>query len=215
MITTVTSPAPEQVDRLSRVGIGMAVFGTVLAPIHALARYATEDGKADLELAGPSVWAEPARNAIEPLLDWGSADTVYLTYGKGFVFLMAFVTLAAFAVRERRGVLTGAEKWGWHITLPGFVLLTAAMLGEFWSPWLEESFAILAIPGLLISMIGCTVLGIGLLRRGFRPRTTAVLLTGFIPLVMILSELISLGAPLVALVWAFALALRGPSVREG
>mgnify|MGYP001616890497 CR=1 FL=1 len=208
MISTVTNPAPEQVDRLSRIGIGMAVFGTVLAPIHALARYATEDGKSDLELPGPSVWAEPARNALEPILDWGSADTVYLTYGKGFVFLMAFVTLAAFAVRERRGPVHGAEKWGWRISLPGFVLLTAACLGEYWSPWLDESFAILAIPGLLISMIGCTVLGIALLRRGFRPRTSAVLLAGFIPLVIGLSELIALGAPLVALVWAFALALR-------
>lgn len=206
--TTVTDPSPSQVDRLARWGLPVAVFGTLLAPIHALARYATEDGKEDLELAGPSVWAPPTRDVIEPILDWGSADTVYVTYGKGFLFLMVFVALAAFAVRKQRGDVHGAEKWGWRIAVPGFILLTAAMLGEFWSPWLEESFALLAVPGLLVSMIGCTVLGIALLRRGFRPRTSAVLLAGFIPLVLGLSDLISLGAPLVALVWAFALALR-------
>ncbi len=209
--TTLTDPSPTQIDRLARIGLGVAAFGTVLAPIHALARYATEDGKNDLELPGPSLWAEPARNALEPILDWASADTVYVTYGKLFLFVMAFVTLAAFAVHSRRGETRGAEKWGWRLALTGYVILTAATFGEYWSPWLEESFAILGIPGMLIHMIGSTTLGIGLLRRGFHSRTTGVLLVLTVPLTIILSNLIALGAPLVALCWAWALAVRSES----
>lgn len=205
------TPAPERTEALNRAAIVSAVFATVLAPIHALARYATEDGKEDLELAGVKVWAEPARDAFEPLLDWASPDTVYVTYGKLFFPVLVIALLVALTVRARREPATGAEKWGWRIAVPGYVLLAVATFGEYWTPFLDEFFALAAIPGLLISLVGSTVLGIGLLRRGYRPRSTALLLTLWIPAVVVLSSVIALGAALLPMVWAWALSGRAVS----
>ena len=198
----------EKTELLGRASIGVAVLTTVLAPIHALSRYATADGKSDLDSSAVRAWAEPARDALEPLLDWASADTVYTSYGKVFFFVIAFMTVCALVVRGRRPESTGAEKWGWRIAAPGYVILTVGCLGEYWSPWLDETFAIVGIPGILLSMIGSFVLGIGLLRRGFQPRATAVLLIASLPLLFVLSDLIALGATFVPLVWAWSLAIR-------
>lgn len=201
---------PERAERIHRAAFVSAVFATVLAPVHALARYATEDGMEDLDLPGVRAWAEPARDALEPLLDWGSADTVYLTYGKLFFPVVLLATLSALVVRARREPTSGAETWGWRFAAVGYLTLTAAMLGEFWSPWLEESFAVLGIPGLLLSLVGSTTLGIALLRRGFRPRATSWLLLLSIPLMLVLSNLVSLGAALLPVLWAWGLVGRAP-----
>lgn len=196
---------PERAERIHRAAFGAAAVATVLAPVHALARYATEDGKADLDLPGVRTWAEPAREALGPLLDWGSPDTVYVTYGKLFFPVVLLATLSALAVRGRRGETHGAETWGWRLASVGYVVLVLASLGEYWSPWLDESFAVLAIPGLLLSLIGSTTLGVALLRRGFRPRSSAWLLVLFLPLLLVLSNLVALGAGLLPVLWAWGL----------
>jgi len=59
---------------------------------------------------------------------------------------------------------------------------------------------------MLIGLIGGLVLGIGLLRRGFRPRATAVLLLLWLPLFFVLSGLIAAGAALLPMLWAFGVA---------
>ena len=87
-----------------------------------------------------------------------------------------------------------------------------AVAGEYWTPYLDEFFAIAGIPGMLISMVGSTVLGVGLLRRRFRPLAAPVLLTAWIPLMLVLSSLIALGAATVP--WLFAWALAGRSLAE-
>lgn len=79
-----------------------------------------------------------------------------------FVFVAA--TLCAFAVRRRR-IPVGAEKWGWRIALTGYVIATASTFGDYWTPYLDESFLFLGLPGMLLSLIGSTTLGIALLRR--------------------------------------------------
>lgn len=199
--------------RMSDAAVGRTAWfaawtGLVLAPVHALARFATEDGKADLDSAVVRAWAEPARERLLPLLDWADPDTVYLTYGKLFFPILLAATLCAFAVRRRRAQARGAEMWGWRIASVGYVVLTAATVGEYWTPYLDEAFAILAIPGLLLSVIGSTVLGIGLLRRRFQPRLSAWLLAGWLPLVVLLSAVVALGAALLPMLFAWALAGR-------
>jgi hypothetical protein len=47
------------------------------------------------------------------------------------------------------------------------------MFGDYYTPWIDQSFLLLTIPGLLISLVGSTMLGIALLRNRYRPRTTA------------------------------------------
>ena len=46
----------------------MAWVGLVVGQLHALARFATEDGKEDLELAWTTAWAEPTSESPSPLL---------------------------------------------------------------------------------------------------------------------------------------------------
>lgn len=199
--------------QMSDTTIGRAAWvaawtGTLLAPVHALARFATEDGRADLESGVVRAWAEPARERLLPILDWADPDTVYLTYGKLYFPILLVGTLCAFAVRRRRGETRGAETWGWRIALVGYVVLTAAAFGEYWTPYLNEAFAVLGIPGLLISVIGSTTLGIALLRRRFQPRLSAWLLAGWLPLVILLSTVVALGAALLPMLFAWAIAGR-------
>jgi hypothetical protein len=194
---------PDRAALLGKAAFWSAAFATVLAPLHALARYATEDGKEDLDLPGVRAWAEPARDALEPLLDWASPDTVYLTYGKAWFPVFLIATLTALVTRARRGETRGAEKWGWRIASVGYVLATLSVLGDYWTPYLDESFLFLGMPGMLLSLVGSTVLGIGLLHRGYRPRTTAVLLVLWIPLMIVISNLVALGAAALPFLWAW------------
>ena len=191
---------------IGRAAFVAAVAGTVLAPIAALTRFATEDGKEDLESGAVRAWAEPAADALSPLLEWGSADTVYVTYGKLWAPIMLAAVLCAFAVRRRR-TPTGAEKWGWRVTLTCITGIGVGVTTSYWTPLLEEAF-LLTIPFMLIGMIGGMVLGIGLLRRGFRPRATAVLLVSWLPAFFVLTDVIAMGAALLPLLWAFGIAGR-------
>ena len=190
--------------QIGRAALTAAVAGTVLAPIAALSRFATEDGKSDLESGAVRAWAEPAADALAPLLDWASADTVYETYGKLWAPILLATVLCAFAVRRRRSP-TGAETWGWRLALTGLVGMTAGVACTYWTPWLDEFFVVTML-FLLIAMIGAIVLGIALLRRGFRPRATPVLLLLWLPLMVVLSGLIAMGAALLPALWAWAIA---------
>lgn len=190
--------------QIGRAALAAAVGGTVLAPIAALSRFATEDGKEDLESGAVRAWAEPAADALSPLLDWASPDTVYLTYGKLWTPILVATVLCAFAVRRHR-TPTGAEKWGWRMTLTGLVGITVGVTTSYWTPLLDEAF-LLTLPFTLIGMIGAVVLGIGLLRRGFRPRTTGVLLILWLPAFFLLSSVIAMGAALLPILWAWAVA---------
>lgn len=191
-------------QQVGKAAFAAAVAGTVLAPIAALSRFATEEGKEDLELPGVRAWAEPAADTLSPLLEWGSADTVYLTYGKLWAPILLAAVLCAVAVRRRR-TPTGAEKWGWRLVLTGMVGIGVGVTASYWTPLLDQAF-LATIPFMLIALIGGLVLGIGLLRRGFRPRATAVLLLLWLPLFFVLTDLIAMGAALLPMLWAFGLA---------
>lgn len=187
-----------------RAAFVAAVAATALAPVHALSRFQTEDGRSDLESDAVRAWAEPAADTLRPLLDWAGTETVYTTYGKLWTPVFLAVLLCAVAVRRRR-TPTGGERWGWRILLVGLVGLTVGVTGSYWTPLLDEFFAV-TVPFLLIGVIGGTTLGISLLRRGFRPRATAVLLALWLPLLVLLSDLVAMGAAMLPVVWAFGLA---------
>lgn len=184
-----------------------AIAGTVVAPIHALARFTTHDGAADLKSPLVHWWAVPAGRMLHPLLDWASPYTVYLSWGKLFFPIMLASTVFAFVVHRARAPL-GFEKWAWRIALPGYVLITASVVGDFWTPWTDLSFAVLDLPGLLVGLIGSTLLGIALLRRDFRPRSSAWLLATFVISAIALDSVIAMGAVLLPLIWAWGLAGR-------
>lgn len=193
-------------QQLGKGALVAAIAGTVLAPIAALSRFATEDGKEDLDSGAVRAWAEPAADVLSPLLEWGSADTVYLTYGKLWAPIMLVTVLCAFAVRRRR-TPTGGERWGWRLTLTGITGIGIGVTTTYWTPLLDEAF-LATIPFMLLGMIGGLVLGISLLRRRFQPRASAVLLVLWLPGTFLLSGLIAMGAALLPMLWAIALAGR-------
>jgi hypothetical protein len=179
--------------------------GLVLAPIHALSRFATVDGAGDLHSPVVRAWAEPAARLLRPLLSWSDVDTVYKTYGKLWLPLLLVATVCAFVVRRGRQP-RGAERWGWRIALAGYVVATLSVIGDYYTPWMDQSFLFVGIPAILISVLGSTVLGVGLLRRGFRPLATAWLLAAWLPLFFALSSVIAMGAALLPMLWAWGIA---------
>ena len=178
--------------------------GVVLAPLHALARFATPDGKEDLESGAVQWWAEPAARALRPLLDWSDADTVYRAYGKVWPVLIAATALSALQVNRSRRPRR-LERWGWRLTLPGLALIVLGLFGFFWLG-LDVAYIAAGMPGFLLAVVGSVLLGVAFLRDGYRPWLVPVLLLGWLPLDIALSSVLSAGAGTVPMMAAWALA---------
>lgn len=195
--------------RIGSFAWAMAWFGLVFGQLHALARHRTEDGRSDLDAPLTGFWAEPAGDALTPLLDWGNPDAVYLTYGK--LWLPVFAAMAGCAVlvyRLRRP--SGFEKWSWRISIAGYVALTVGAGITYWTQWtgftaMDDVGLAAVAPGMLLSVIGSTCLGIALLRRGFRPRVVSVLLVLAVPSFLLVSEITSLGNVFLPAAFAFGI----------
>jgi hypothetical protein len=196
--------------RIGRFAWAMAWFGLVAGQFHAMARHQTADGKADLQMWTTRVWSDPGRKLFAPLLDWASPDVVYLTWGKIWLPVFLGFTLAAFVVRRRRQPV-GLEKWAWRIALAGYVGATVSVFAEYWTQWtsmnqdLLDTIFLATVPFLLVTMVGSTLLGIALLRRGLRPIAPALLLTLTIPALVLISMVTSLGNVTLPIMFAFGI----------
>jgi hypothetical protein len=192
----------------------MAWVGLVGGQLHALARHNTADGKGDLDLPLTAAWSDPARKALAPLLDWANPDVVYLTYGKLWLPVFVAFTLAAFAVRRHRAPY-GLETWAWRIALTGYVWACLSVFGDYWLQWgahpaeplLTITF-VAGLPALLLTLVGSSLLGIALLRRGFRPRASSWLLALTFPLAFAIEMVTSMGSLALPVAFAFGLAGR-------
>ena len=112
--------------RIGQFAWVMAWVGLAVRQLHALARHATTDGKEDLQQQLPAAWAEPAADLLQPLLDWGHPDIVYITYGKiWFPVFLAFI-LCAYVVYLRR-LPVGFEKGAWRSAIAAYTLATGAV----------------------------------------------------------------------------------------
>ena len=201
---------------IGRIAWISAFVATVLGVLHALARHATVSGQSDLDSPLTSAWAVPAAEALRPLLNWSDPDMVYLSYGKLWAPIAIAFTLCAFVAYSLRRP-AGFEKWVWRSMLAGYVLASIAVLG-YYVPWLLDVFFVLLMaPGLLLSLVASSVLGVLLIRRRFRPTPAAWLLTVSFPLLFVIPLFTSLGNVLLPLVWAWAITgrriSRGPLER--
>ena len=161
----------------------LALASIVLAPLNALARMRTDDGLPDYENPMAAWWAHPAMDLARPLLDWAPPDTVYETYGKFYVFSALAVIACALAVRSRRPERRGwAERWGWRIALTAYALTAVSLFFTYWVANLDIVFLTVTIPSLLLSSVGNVLLGVGLIRGGFRPRLTGWVLAVELPM---------------------------------
>jgi hypothetical protein len=178
--------------------------------LHSLARFATDAGQQDVtELT--RVWADPARRLLDPLLSFADVDHVYVVYGMlwGPLFLVA-LGCAIVAARVRRGIARAGERWAWRVYLAGFGLATVGVVAAYYGAWInpalvDGAFVALVVPGVLVTLMGGTWLGVVLLRRRYRPRITALLLALTVPLVMAISSVMSLGSAFIPmlLAWGF------------
>jgi hypothetical protein len=202
--------------RIGRFAWVMAWVGLIVGQLHALARFATEDGKADLQLAFTAAWAEPTADLLQPLLGWANPDIVYITYGKiWFPIFLAF-TLCAFVVYRRRQPVR-VEKWAWRFALMAYALASVGVFLDYWTQWtgnyngdgIEGALFALAwfvtLPGLLAFMLTSTVLGVTLLVKRFRPTLPAVLLALVIPVAFAILQVTSMGNAALPVMFAFGI----------
>lgn len=184
-----------------------AAAGLLVAPLHALARYATADGSSDLESGLVRAWAEPATEAAGPLVTFASADTVYLTYGKFWPLALAAVLACAIAVRSQRPAATSAaERWGWRLSLSGYALAALGTFLSYWTPLLDQGYIFVGVPGMLLAVIGSTILGAVFVRRAAGPAATRWLLLLMLPLQVSISLVGSAGMSTLPLLAAWGIA---------
>lgn len=199
-----------------------AVAATLLSPLLALAYFDTAEGAQELEAGSVSAWAEPARDIFGALVTWASPERVYATYVQLFALLFPAIFLCARAIRARRPVTVGRlERWGWRVALFGYGLLSigllaagatlidssAAVEGSTAYSVLDAVFLALMLPGMAISVIGSTMLGIALLRTRFQPWATAAFLAAAFPALFLLSTLLGHnGLALLPLFFAWGIA---------
>ena len=172
-----------------------SVVGILFFPLYALAYFAIPDGA---NSAKP--WAQVVRPLVEPLLTFAPPQVVYHTYGK--LYLVLFLGFLAGTLglhtRQRATDISRAsrlEGWGYRITLVALVLLTLGAIGDhwvgpYWPALIDVAYLGLAIPGVLLLMIGTPFFGIGTLRVKVAPRLGAwLLIVGGFPGLIVLSML--------------------------
>lgn len=195
--------------RIGRAAWVLAFVGLVVGQLHALARFATKDGRADLELPLTAAWAEPAADLVDPLLSWADPDTVYLTYGKiWFPVFLAF-TLCALVIRRRRQP-QGFEKWAWRAAMVGFAVITLGAFLDYWTQLTGYNIVftagwVVTATGLVLTLLGSSLLGAALLRRRFQPMVVPLLLVLTIPLALAIVQVTSLGSVVLPVAFAFGI----------
>lgn len=191
-----------------------AVAAVVLSPLLALSYFSIGEGADELETGTVRAWADPTRDLLGGLLTWASPERVYATYVQAFAILFPAVFLCARAVRARRSPASRDERWGWRIALVGYGLATVGLVAAFFlliagsvagTP-LNIAFLTLLLPGMFISAIGSTILGIALLRSRSRytPKITPWLLTLTFPSMLAIPTLLghnSLGMLPLMIAW--------------
>jgi hypothetical protein len=180
--------------RHHRIGLYVvlaAVTAVLVAPLLAIAYFATAEGAGELAAGTVQAWAVPARDLAGGLVTFASAERVYATYTQLLALAFPAVVLTAFATRGLRpSPRKRSERVGWGIALTGYSLFGAGLLvvslgllgGDTSVALVDAAFMAAMFPGLLLSLIGSTVLGVVFLRSGYRPRVTAWLLALALPL---------------------------------
>ncbi len=195
---------PTRARWISKFAWAGAVVATVVGQLHALARARAHPGDLS-ESPLFAAWAEPAMRALRPLLEWGDPWTVYVTYGKVWAPVAAAFTAAAYLVYRRRRP-SGVERRLWLVTLGAYVVMTVSVIGDYFTPWWMDVAFVLGVASMLVIGLVGIWFGVVLLRHGFRPRVTAVLVVCFLPLVVAITAVTSLGSGLLPLAWGWAIA---------
>jgi hypothetical protein len=179
------------IQRIGGYAVVAAVVAALVSPLLAVAYFATSEGAKELEAATVALWAEPARTVFGGLVTFAGPDRVYATYTQILALVLPAIVLSAVVARSRRPLpRRRSESIGWGIALTGYTMFSVGLLavavgmigGDPSVPIVDLAFMAFMLPGLLVSLIGSTWLGVVLLRSGYAPRLTAWLLALAIPL---------------------------------
>jgi hypothetical protein len=162
MLNRMIHPRPDQVRSTGLAAMAGGALGLLCAPLYSLAYFATDAGAPSAESASVQAWAEPARDLLAPLLTFASPDTVYLTYGKLFLFVWIGMLPGLVGLHARHAGYAGwLERWGFRASLVGLLLLTIGAVGAYWLELGETVFVAFLVPGLLLLTFGATLFGLG------------------------------------------------------
>ncbi len=211
-----TALEPRQLHSYGKV----ASWATVLVtPLAALAYFATKDGAESYDVASTKFWAHPARELLDPLLTFASADRVYATYTLVLALMLPALPLAVWAVRRDRVELArpGERRTSWVVaaawSLFSAGLLVAALALQVdptatgGTSAVNLAFMIGVFPGLLIGVFGSLALGIILLRSGAVARPAAIVIMLALPIWILGSAVLghnSIGIAPQLLAWSIA-----------
>lgn len=189
---------------LSRSSIAASMAVLIAAPLHAVA-YIRDEGA---EAAGVIHWTDDVFDAVPGLWDWASPRTVYLTYGRITSVLLALMLVGAIALhRRQRQPARRFERWTFRAFAVAATLLVLGALMEYYTPFLDEAFLFVALPGLALTLVTGLLFGIFAARADAVPKWQGVLLAvAFLPGVPLLVALlghIPIAMSLVAVAWIF------------
>lgn len=216
------SPFGNRRVALARVTLAAAVLGSIVGPIVAVAYLHTSEGIDYLDQPSIAAWVNPATGLLQPVFDQVGVDRTYLI-GTQLLAVLWLVTVAGAITAARLRAPVRRERVWWLIALIGYGwfglgLVAFAVLASVLSPShaiADAVFLVGMFPGLLLSLIGSTLLGVSLLRRRYPAQATAWLLMLAIPCWLFANLVLghnSIG--LLPLMWAWALALRSPAEQE-
>ena len=193
---------------------GLAPLPVVaVAPFAAIAWFRTEDGAGEPQAPWVAAWSDPVQRTFDGAFTWASADTVYLTYGKVYVVALVGILCALIALRRVDTSGSRLSRWAPRLGLAAFGLTALGVVGEYWTPWTDQVFKLVSVPGLLLVVLSSPLLGAWLLRRRLGSRVGAWMVALTLPGIVGLSLL---GGHLgFALVWlSVSWALHGRALSD-
>lgn len=219
--------APSTARTYARIS---SVVTLVLTPLSALAYFATKDGAESYSIPTAKAWARPARDLLDPLLSFASTDRVYATYMLLMALMLPAIPVAAWTVRQARAGVAGPGERrtslvvasAWTLFAAGLLVVAVALQvnpsSASGASLVNVAYLAAVFPGLIISVVVSLVLGIMLLRAGFVPRWTAIVILLALPIWMLGSWVLGYNAfgifaQLIA--WTFALTASGEHLATG
>ena len=79
------------------------------------------------------------------------------------------------------------------------------MVGDYLTPWMDQAFMI-GVGAMMVFLAATTLLGVMLMMNRFRPRGTAVIMVGQLPLLWLIASVTTRGNTFVPFLWAIVIA---------
>lgn len=176
------------VRRLSWATLAATPLMLVASPLLALAYHATSDGAPSGEAAVVQAWAVPVREAIRPLLEFADADTVYRFYTAAVMVAAVGLVSGVLALRRaHRAVMRRGGRVCLGLAAAGYSLMLAGTAVASLTPATDLAFIALLVPGMLLTLVGSTAVGVWMLYRRAGPVASRVLLAAAIPGFVVIS----------------------------